>query len=121
MVRAMDAEKFGNCAVGNANNTGSLWYRNNTWTSTWGPYFNGRLAGPTYSFQVKPLPVNTNCEYRLPSSGHTGGIFVEEPEGALWLAAPWGLGRLSPDGAWRLYTRRDGLPDTAVNALCLDA
>jgi len=69
------AEKFAYCAVGNANNTGSLWYRNN-WTSTWGPYFNVRLGGPTYLFQVKPLPFNTNCEYRLPSTGHTGGIMV---------------------------------------------
>ena len=76
------AEKFGYCAVGNANNTGSLWYRNNTWTSTWGPYFNARLAGPTYSFQVKPLPVNTNCEYRLPSTGHTGGIVVAMGDGS---------------------------------------
>jgi prepilin-type N-terminal cleavage/methylation domain-containing protein len=76
------AEKYGYCAVGNAPNTGTLWYRNNSWTSTWGPYFNARLAGPTYSFQVKPLPINTNCEYRLPSTGHTGGIVVAMGDGS---------------------------------------
>jgi prepilin-type N-terminal cleavage/methylation domain-containing protein len=67
------AEKYGYCAVSNANNTGSLWYRNN-WTSTWGPYFNVRLAGSLYRPQIQP--VSTNCEYRLPSSPHTGGIMV---------------------------------------------
>jgi prepilin-type N-terminal cleavage/methylation domain-containing protein len=81
------AEKYGYCATGNANNTGSLWYRNN-FSSTWGPYFNVRLGGPAppqtpiYSFQVKPLPFSTNCEYRLPSSGHTGGMVVALGDGS---------------------------------------
>ncbi len=74
-------EKFGYCAVGNANNTGSLWYRNN-FSSTWGPYFNVRLAGPTYKPQIQPLPFSTNCEYRLPSSPHTGGILVLMGDGS---------------------------------------
>jgi prepilin-type N-terminal cleavage/methylation domain-containing protein/prepilin-type processing-associated H-X9-DG protein len=70
------AEKYGFCAnSAGVNNTGTLWYRNN-WTSTWGPYFNVRLGGPTYSFQVQPSSFLTNCEYRLPSSPHTGGINV---------------------------------------------
>jgi signal transduction histidine kinase/ligand-binding sensor domain-containing protein len=46
---------------------------------------------------------------------------VEQADGTLWLAAPWGLGRWGPDGAFQLYTRRNGLPDTNINALCLDA
>ena len=46
---------------------------------------------------------------------------VEEPGGTLWLAGPWGLGRLEPGGAWKVYTKKDGLPDTGVNTLCLDA
>jgi prepilin-type N-terminal cleavage/methylation domain-containing protein len=75
------AEKLGYCAVGNANNTGSIWYRNN-FSSTYGPYFNVRLAGPAYSFQVQPLPFNTNCEYRLPSSPHTAGIVVAMGDGS---------------------------------------
>jgi prepilin-type N-terminal cleavage/methylation domain-containing protein/prepilin-type processing-associated H-X9-DG protein len=75
------AEKYAYCAVSNANNTGSVWYRNN-WTSTWGPYFNVRLGGPTYSFQVQPSPFNTNCEYRLPSSPHTGAINVLLADGS---------------------------------------
>jgi len=69
------AEKYAYCAVGNANNTGSLWYRNN-WTSTWGPYYNVRLGGPTFTFQVQPSPIPTNCEYRLPSTPHPGGMIV---------------------------------------------
>ena len=69
------AEKLGYCAVNNANNTGTLWYRNN-FSSTWGPYFNVRLGGPTYSFQIQPYPFATNCEYRLPSTAHTGAIMV---------------------------------------------
>ncbi|HZY89943.1 MAG TPA: DUF1559 domain-containing protein [Gemmataceae bacterium] len=76
------AEKYGYCAVSNANNTGSLWYRNNGWTSTWGPYFNARLAGPTYGPQIKPIPYSTNCLYQLTSSGHTGGIVVALGDGS---------------------------------------
>ena len=82
------AEKYGYCAVGNANNTGSVWYRNN-YTSTWGPYFNVRMMSGTsayannIAFQVKPLPINTNCEYRLPSTPHTGGIMVLLGDGSI--------------------------------------
>jgi prepilin-type N-terminal cleavage/methylation domain-containing protein len=81
------AEKYGYCAVGNANNTGSLWYRNNSWTSTWGPYFNARLAGPGDAPQFKPTPYSTNCDYRRPSSGHTGGIVVSLGDGSSRLVA----------------------------------
>jgi prepilin-type N-terminal cleavage/methylation domain-containing protein len=68
------AEKYGSCG---ANNCGSIWYRNN-FSSTYGPYFNVRLAGPTYSFQLKPNPFTdpAKCEYRLASTPHTGGIMV---------------------------------------------
>jgi prepilin-type N-terminal cleavage/methylation domain-containing protein len=67
-------EKYGQCG---ATNDGSLWYRNN-FTSSYGPYFNVRLGGPTYSFQVRPTPYDnpSTCEYRLPSTAHTGGIMV---------------------------------------------
>jgi prepilin-type N-terminal cleavage/methylation domain-containing protein len=98
------AEKYGYCAVGNANNTGSLWYRNNGWTSTWGPYFNARLAGPIYTFQVKPLPINTNCEYRLPSSGHTGGIVVGMGDGSSRLVSQG----VSPITWWSACTPSGG-------------
>jgi prepilin-type N-terminal cleavage/methylation domain-containing protein len=74
------AEKYGQCG---ASNCGSIWYRNN-WTSTYGPYFNVRLGGPTYSFQLKPTPFTdpAKCEYRLPSSPHTGGIMVAMGDGS---------------------------------------
>jgi prepilin-type N-terminal cleavage/methylation domain-containing protein len=78
------AEKYGRCG---ANNTGALWYRNN-WTSTWGPYFNVRLGGPTtVPFQSQPLPFDNpaKCEYRLPSSAHTGGMIVGLGDGSVRL------------------------------------
>jgi len=81
------AEKYGYCAVGNANNTGSVWYRNN-FSSTWGPYFNVRKLSGTSAyatnppFQVKPSPFNTNCDYTLPSSPHTGAILVGMGDGS---------------------------------------
>ncbi|HEY7308263.1 MAG TPA: DUF1559 domain-containing protein [Gemmataceae bacterium] len=78
-------EKYGQCG---ASNDGSIWYRNN-YSSTYGPYFNVRLGGPTYSFQVRPNPFNNaaTCEYRLPSSPHTGGIQVLLGDGSSRLVA----------------------------------
>jgi prepilin-type N-terminal cleavage/methylation domain-containing protein len=102
-------EKFGYCAMNNANNTGSLWYRNN-FSSTWGPYFNVRLGGPPppqtpiYTFQVKPLPLNTNCEYRLPSTGHTGGIVVAMGDGSSRLVSQG----ISPLTWWSACTPAGG-------------
>ncbi len=74
------AEKYAHCG---ATNQGSIWYRNN-YSSTFGPYFNVRLAGPTYTFQVRPLPFDNPsfCEYRLPSSPHTGGMLVSLGDGS---------------------------------------
>jgi prepilin-type N-terminal cleavage/methylation domain-containing protein len=79
------AEKYGQCG---ASNCGSIWYRNN-YSSTYGPYFNVRLAGPAYSFQLQPVPYNSaaTCEYRLPSSPHTGGILVLMGDGSSRLVA----------------------------------
>jgi prepilin-type N-terminal cleavage/methylation domain-containing protein len=73
-------EKYGECG---ANNCGSLWYRNN-FTSTYGPYFQVRLGGPLLSFQVRPTPYTnaSTCEYRLPSSAHTGGIMTLMGDGS---------------------------------------
>jgi prepilin-type N-terminal cleavage/methylation domain-containing protein len=78
-------EKYGQCG---ASNCGSIWYRNNV-SSTYGPYFNVRLAGPTYSFQIQPTPYSsvTTCEYRLPSSPHTGGTLVLMGDGSSHLVA----------------------------------
>jgi prepilin-type N-terminal cleavage/methylation domain-containing protein len=97
------AEKYGYCAVGMANNTGSLWYRNN-FSSTWGPYFNVRLAGPTYVPQIQPLPFNTNCEYRLTSSPHTSGIMVVLGDASTRLVS----GSVSPTTWWYACTPSGG-------------
>jgi len=47
-------------------------------------------------------------------------VVLEEADGTLWFGAPWGLGRLRPDGAWTVFTARDGLPATGVTALSRD-
>jgi prepilin-type N-terminal cleavage/methylation domain-containing protein len=99
----MFAEKYGYCAVSNANNTGSLWYRNN-WSSTWGPYFNVRLAGPLYGPQIQPSPFATNCEYRLPSSPHTGGIMVCMGDASIRFVS----GSVSPTTWWYACTPDGG-------------
>ena len=76
------AEKYAYCG---ANNQGSVWYRNN-FSSTYGPYFNVRLGGPTYSFQVQPSPyTGPNCEYRIPTTAHTSGILVGLGDGSVRL------------------------------------
>ena len=45
---------------------------------------------------------------------------AEGGDGTRWFGAPWGLGRLSARGEWRLFTTRDGLPANSVTALSLD-
>jgi len=87
------AEKYGRCGgnVGNpSNNGGSLWARNNPTNSTYGPYFNVRLAGPTFSFQFQPHPVENpaTCNFALPSTAHTGGILVGLGDGSTRLVNP---------------------------------
>ncbi len=42
------------------------------------------------------------------------------PDGEIWIAGSNGLLRRARDGALRLYTTRDGLPDNLVRALCRD-
>ncbi len=81
------SEKYGSCG---ASNCGSLWYRNN-FSSTYGPYFNVRLqsGGSNVPFQVKPTPYSNAsvCEYRLPTSPHTGGIMVLMGDGSTRLVS----------------------------------
>jgi prepilin-type N-terminal cleavage/methylation domain-containing protein/prepilin-type processing-associated H-X9-DG protein len=78
------ADKYTDCggnngSAGPGNNGGSFWYRNN-FTSTYGPYFNARTAGPTVKFQQQPKPFDqgnqTFCDFTLASSPHSGGINV---------------------------------------------
>jgi prepilin-type N-terminal cleavage/methylation domain-containing protein len=97
------AEKYGRCG---ANNEGALWYRNN-WTSTWGPYFNVRLGSPTTApFQSQPTPFDNTakCEYRLPSSAHTGGMIVGLGDGSVRLVNTG----VSPGTWWAACTPAGG-------------
>jgi prepilin-type N-terminal cleavage/methylation domain-containing protein/prepilin-type processing-associated H-X9-DG protein len=101
------AEKYVRCgetATG-SNNGGSTWARN-FWNSTWGGYFNVRLAGPTYSFQVQPNPYlsMTTCEYRLPSTPHSGGIQVLLGDGSVRTVN----GGISPATWWAACTPTGG-------------
>jgi prepilin-type N-terminal cleavage/methylation domain-containing protein len=72
-------EKFGTCTNPSINNTaGCVWARENV-PSTYGPYYGyggKQLTGPNYTFQVQPNPYLGNCDFRLPSTGHTSGIMV---------------------------------------------
>jgi len=87
------AEKYGDCGGNtgsgtNSNNGGSLWYRNSSFPSTYGPYFHARPEAVPYSantFQVQPNPFNstTACLFYLPSTGHTGGMNVALADGSV--------------------------------------
>jgi prepilin-type N-terminal cleavage/methylation domain-containing protein len=86
------AEKFSDCGGNtgsgtNGNNGGSIWHRNETIPSTYGPYFNVRseaIPYPNNTFQLQPIPFNVvsngpgppGCAFYLPSTGHTGGMQV---------------------------------------------
>ncbi len=64
---------------GRASGNGSLTAPGTTPPSTYGPYFANQLVGPTYQFQVQPIWGKSSpgmCDYRLPSSPHSGGIDV---------------------------------------------
>jgi prepilin-type N-terminal cleavage/methylation domain-containing protein len=82
------AEKYGDCinpATGTTT-SGTIWARDNA-NSTYAPYWTNRLYGPTYGFQVRPTPWDSNCDYRLPSTGHTSGIMVCLGDGSTRLVA----------------------------------
>jgi prepilin-type N-terminal cleavage/methylation domain-containing protein len=69
------AERFGACSNPSSGG-GSIWARKSPFTSSFAPYFNARLWGPTYSFQVQPLPFTQNCDNRLAATPHTGAMMV---------------------------------------------
>ena len=81
------AEKLGVCSSPSVSNTaGSAWARYSPNPSTYGPYFaygTKNLVGPAYTFQVQPTPYNGNCDFRLPSTGHTGGMVVGLGDGSV--------------------------------------
>jgi prepilin-type N-terminal cleavage/methylation domain-containing protein/prepilin-type processing-associated H-X9-DG protein len=104
-------EKYGQCEAkcslgGGASVSGSAWgravfppgpYNANTLGSSFGPYFafaNRMEVGPNFTFQVQPTPfTNPNascggnstavCDYRRPSSPHSGGINVGLGDGSV--------------------------------------
>jgi prepilin-type N-terminal cleavage/methylation domain-containing protein/prepilin-type processing-associated H-X9-DG protein len=85
------AEKYGSCTNASINTTaGSVWARNNTWPSTYGPYFgygSRDLVGYLFTFQVQPSPPLGNCDFRLPSTPHSGGMMVGMGDGSVHLVA----------------------------------
>jgi prepilin-type N-terminal cleavage/methylation domain-containing protein len=89
-------------------NGGVLWGRSAVAPSTFGCYFTAYLQGPTYSFQVQPTWQNTNpnatCDYRLPSSPHTGGILVCLADGSVKFVAR----EVSPATWWAACTPAAG-------------
>jgi prepilin-type N-terminal cleavage/methylation domain-containing protein len=82
-------DKYAMCdnAAGSSTSGGSIWARRSTLPSTYGPYI-GYIAKDvggytvTPPFLVQPTPYTTNCDYRWPSSPHTGVIQVSMADGS---------------------------------------
>jgi prepilin-type N-terminal cleavage/methylation domain-containing protein len=102
------AEKLGVCSNPSISSTaGSAWARYNPNPSTYGPYFAygaKDLVGPAYTFQVQPTPNVGNCDFRLPSTGHTGGMVVGMGDGSVRLVAQ----AISPATWWAACTPAGG-------------
>ena len=102
------AEKFGVCNNPSINKTaGSAWARYSPNPSTYGPYFaygSKDLVGPMYSFQVQPTPYSGNCDFRLPSTGHTGGMVVGMGDGSVRMVSAG----VSPATWWAACTPAGG-------------
>jgi prepilin-type N-terminal cleavage/methylation domain-containing protein len=98
------AEKYITCTDPSVNTTaGSVWARSNVNPSTYGPYFgygNKDLVGYTYSFLNKPTPFLGKCDFRLPSTAHTGGMMVALGDGSVRLVAS----NITPQTFWSAVT-----------------
>jgi prepilin-type N-terminal cleavage/methylation domain-containing protein len=89
------AEKYGMCVnlSVSPNGGGGNWWARAAAPSVSGPYFGyvsspappGQLGGYTQSppFQIQPSPYSTNCDNRLPSSGHTAVMQVGLGDGSV--------------------------------------
>jgi prepilin-type N-terminal cleavage/methylation domain-containing protein len=102
------AEKYGSCTNASIDTTaGSVWSRNNTWPSSYGPYFaygTRDLVGYSFTFQVQPSPPLGNCDFRLPSTPHSGGMMVGMGDGSVHLVA----GGISGTTWWSAVTPNAG-------------
>jgi prepilin-type N-terminal cleavage/methylation domain-containing protein len=74
----MFAEKIGRCGTmgGYGSGGGNAWARCSVQPSTYGPYFEVWLQGPTIQFQVQPYPYTDDnvCNFRIASTPHTSMI-----------------------------------------------
>jgi prepilin-type processing-associated H-X9-DG protein len=101
------AEKYGECNA--IHGGGSTWSRHATKPSTYGAYFNyigdHGLGGPmqTPPFQLQPTRDGT-CDYRLPSTAHTGGMNVGMADGSVRNVAA----NISPQTWWAACTPAAG-------------
>jgi prepilin-type N-terminal cleavage/methylation domain-containing protein len=82
-------EHYSYCYSHSVNNgtAGALWGRATVAPSTYGCYFTAYLTGTAYTFQVQPIwkqnNASANCDYRYPSSPHTGGISICQADGSV--------------------------------------
>jgi prepilin-type processing-associated H-X9-DG protein len=87
------AEHYAACYTPSQSNPngGVLWGRSAVAPSTFGCYFAAYVRGPAYTFQVQPTWQNTDpnatCDYRVPSSPHSGGINVCMADGSITFVA----------------------------------
>jgi len=74
----MFAEKIGRCGTtgGYGSGGGNAWARCSVQPSTYGPYFQVWLQGPTIQFQVQPYPyIDDNiCNFRIASTPHSSMV-----------------------------------------------
>jgi prepilin-type N-terminal cleavage/methylation domain-containing protein/prepilin-type processing-associated H-X9-DG protein len=102
------AEKYGECTA--VAGGGSTWSRHATYPSTYGAYFNdignhGFTGGPTATppFQVQPN-WSKECDYRLASTYHPGGMNVGLADGSVRLVSA----AISPATWWAACTPAAG-------------
>ena len=79
-------------------------------------------AGAELKLRVLSAAGSISSARRLPPiPGAAPADYLEDLEGNLWAALPGsGLARIGPDGAVRIFTRRDGLQSENLRALLLD-
>jgi prepilin-type N-terminal cleavage/methylation domain-containing protein len=71
------AEKYAACGNGGTQR-GALWDRwdRDQWIPAFAVSWDGNSVGPNSKFVVKPLPFQSNCNYNIASTAHTGGMNV---------------------------------------------
>jgi prepilin-type N-terminal cleavage/methylation domain-containing protein len=104
-------DKYAECnnSAGSSTSGGSIWGRRSVIPSTYGPYI-GYIAknvggyAVTPPFLVQPAPYNGNCDFRWPSSPHSGVIQAGLGDGSVRTVSQG----ISPETWWSAITPNGG-------------